>query len=73
MKLCCGHICPYLSIAVNKIKCLDEWSMEDKVVFDQSFHSYGKQFPRIRQQVGIIMFLMYVITNAASTVSINKK
>jgi len=29
----------------------DEWSMEDKVVFDQSFHSYGKSFPRIRQQL----------------------
>ena len=25
--------------------------MEDKVVFDQSFHSYGKSFPRIHQQV----------------------
>uniref|UniRef100_T2M3G8 REST corepressor 3 n=1 Tax=Hydra vulgaris TaxID=6087 RepID=T2M3G8_HYDVU len=29
----------------------DEWSMEDRVVFDQSFHSYGKHFPRIKQQL----------------------
>lgn len=29
----------------------DEWSMEDKVIFEQSFSSYGKSFPRIRQQL----------------------
>lgn len=29
----------------------DEWSMEDKVIFEQSFGSYGKSFPRIRQQL----------------------
>lgn len=29
----------------------DEWSMEDRVIFDQSFHSYGKHFSRIKQQL----------------------
>jgi len=29
----------------------DEWSLEDKVIFDQSFSSYGKHFSRIRQQL----------------------
>lgn len=29
----------------------DEWSMEDQVIFEQSFSSYGKHFPRIRQQL----------------------
>jgi len=29
----------------------DAWSMEDQVIFEQSFSSYGKHFPRIHQQL----------------------
>ncbi|XP_065052135.1 REST corepressor 1-like isoform X2 [Rhopilema esculentum] len=29
----------------------DEWSMEDKVIFEQSFNSHGKHFSKIRSQL----------------------
>eukprot|EP00794_Sanderia_malayensis_P017818 gene17818-19596_t len=29
----------------------DEWSMEDKVIFEQSFNSHGKHFSKIRAQL----------------------
>lgn len=29
----------------------DEWSMEDKVIFEQSFNSHGKHFSKIRANV----------------------
>jgi len=29
----------------------DEWSMEDKVLFEQAFGSHGKSFKRIQQMV----------------------
>lgn len=32
---------------------LDEWSMEDKVIFEQSFNSHGKHFAKIRANVSI--------------------
>lgn len=30
---------------------IDEWSMEDKVLFEQAFGSHGKSFKRIQQMV----------------------
>ena len=30
----------------------DEWTTEDKVLFEQAFGFYGKNFHRIRQMVG---------------------
>lgn len=32
----------------------DEWSVEDKVLFEQAFQFHGKSFHRIRQMVNII-------------------
>lgn len=32
----------------------DEWSVEDKVLFEQAFQFHGKSFHRIRQMVGIV-------------------
>lgn len=31
----------------------DEWSVEDKVLFEQAFQFHGKSFHRIRQMVNI--------------------
>lgn len=36
----------------------DEWSVEDKVLFEQAFQFHGKSFHRIRQMV-IIHFSRY--------------
>lgn len=32
----------------------DEWSVEDKVLFEQAFQFHGKSFHRIRQMVSIV-------------------
>lgn len=44
----------------------DEWSVEDKVLFEQAFQFHGKSFHRIRQMVNyftsisdIIIFLFF--------------
>jgi hypothetical protein len=34
----------------------DEWSVEDKVLFEQAFQFHGKSFHRIRQMVKITHF-----------------
>jgi len=31
----------------------DEWTVEDKVLFEQAFNFHGKSFHRIRQMVGL--------------------
>lgn len=33
----------------------DEWSVEDKVLFEQAFQFHGKSFHRIRQMVSYIL------------------
>lgn len=40
-----------LMVTVLYISSLDEWSMEDKVLFEQAFGSHGKSFKRIQQMV----------------------
>lgn len=40
----------------------DEWTVEDKVLFEQAFQCHGKFFNRIRQMVGLrylIFFCLY--------------
>lgn len=32
----------------------DEWTVEDKVLFEQAFQFHGKSFHRIRQMVGFV-------------------
>lgn len=36
----------------------DEWSTEDKVLFEQAFSYHGKSFHRIREMVRIDILLM---------------
>lgn len=36
----------------------DDWSIEDKVLFEQAFQFHGKSFHRIRQMVCIINSLI---------------
>lgn len=33
----------------------DEWTVEDKVLFEQAFQFHGKSFHRIRQMVGLLL------------------
>lgn len=35
----------------------DEWTVEDKVLFEQAFQFHGKSFHRIRQMVSSILFM----------------
>lgn len=37
----------------------DEWTVEDKVLFEQAFSFHGKSFHRIRQMVIIISHVFY--------------
>lgn len=37
----------------------DEWTIEDKVLFEQAFQFHGKSFHRIRQMVKITWFVFY--------------
>ena len=39
----------------------DEWTVEDKVLFEQAFSFHGKSFHRIRQMV--IPVIVYLILN----------
>lgn len=42
----------------------DEWTVEDKVLFEQAFQFHGKSFHRIRQMVcsiEILLLLLYLI------------
>lgn len=36
----------------------DEWTVEDKVLFEQAFQFHGKSFHRIRQMVSDIWFVI---------------
>lgn len=36
----------------------DEWTVEDKVLFEQAFSFHGKSFHRIRQMVNFPFFLL---------------
>lgn len=49
----------------------DEWTIEDKVLFDQAFQFHGKSFHRIRQMVIIIIPYifneMFIIINWCPT------
>lgn len=36
----------------------DEWTVEDKVLFEQAFQFHGKSFHRIRQMVCLIEILL---------------
>lgn len=38
----------------------DEWSKEDKVLFEQAFQFHGKCFHRIRQMVSLILRQMFL-------------
>lgn len=38
----------------------DEWTVEDKVLFEQAFQFHGKSFHRIRQMVQFYLFI-YII------------
>ena len=37
----------------------DEWSVEDRVLFEQAFGFHGKSFGRIRQMVRILYMFYY--------------
>ena len=39
----------------------DEWSVEDKVLFEQAFGFHGKSFHRIRQMVCFVMEIISVV------------
>lgn len=39
----------------------DEWTVEDKVLFEQAFQFHGKSFHRIRQMVSDIWFGTHLI------------
>lgn len=41
----------------------DEWTVEDKVLFEQAFQFHGKSFHRIRQMVGFYEFLYLICLN----------
>ena len=49
----------------------DDWSVEDKVLFEQAFQFHGKSFHRIRQMVNLldVIFLQiyYVFTTSISS------
>ena len=42
---CYVHFPPFTSFDT------DEWSMEDKILFEQAYSSHGKSFKRIQQTV----------------------
>ena len=43
-----------LSDLANFTPFPDEWTVEDKVLFEQAFSFHGKSFHRIRQMVGLL-------------------
>lgn len=40
----------------------DEWTVEDKVLFEQAFQFHGKSFHRIRQMVSDIWYVILLIS-----------
>ena len=40
----------------------DEWTVEDKVLFEQAFSFHGKSFHRIQQMVGLTLLLLALPT-----------
>ena len=47
---------------------IDEWTMEEKVVFERAFHMHGKHFHRIKafvsdQVVATIVFIHNIYTH----------
>lgn len=38
----------------------DEWTVEDKVLFEQAFQFHGKSFHRIRQMVNFSLYLIFI-------------
>jgi len=40
----------------------DEWTVEDKVLFEQAFQFHGKSFHRIRQMVHYISYIILIIS-----------
>ena len=65
---------PFLSSATYVIECnmfiwfimlhfelpTDEWTVEDKVIFEQAYQKYGKNFQRIRSMVSGLLLYTYV-------------
>ena len=56
-----------LSDLANFTPFPDEWSVEDKVLFEQAFSFHGKAFQRIRQMVSgadiqVLFLISYVLT-----------
>jgi len=45
-----------------------EWTVEDKVLFEQAFNFHGKSFHRIRQMVGLTATTAFVMRNAVHIV-----
>lgn len=39
----------------------DEWSVEDKVLFEQAFQFHGKSFHRIRQMVSQVLICLLIL------------
>ena len=67
--------CPYV-IVVNLINEMheiqlsvyfpvDEWTMEEKVVFERAFHMHGKHFHRIKAFVSIMVAAVICYTKPA--------
>lgn len=55
----------------------DEWSVEDKVLFEQAFQFHGKSFHRIRQMVSyisglILLALLFLIVAFLFSCQINQ-
>jgi len=44
----------------------DEWTVEDKVLFEQAFNFHGKSFHRIRQMVGLTVRNAFVTRNTVA-------
>lgn len=40
-----------MCLCVHVCAVVDEWTMEDKVIFEQAYQKYGKNFQRIKSMV----------------------
>ena len=48
----CVRVCVCVCVMIDDLSSLtEEWSMEDKVTFEQAFQFHGKNFQRIRTMV----------------------
>ena len=45
------YVLMYVYIDIMIYAYADEWMIEDKVIFEQAFQKYGKNFQRIRSMV----------------------